>query len=260
MDPATIIGILLGAIVVVASISTAGAPFGAFWNLPGLIVVLGGSTAAALVATPLRSLGSITAVFRQTLFNRSPDHRAVVEEISDLAETARRDGLLALENRMDEVKQPFLHMGLQLAIDGARPEIIEDVMRSEIEAVAARHADGRKLFDQLGRYAPAFGMVGTLIGLVIMLGRMESPERIGNDMSIALLTTLYGAVAANLIFLPIADKLRRLDADELRTMEIIVRGVMGIQSGDNPRVIAQRLTTFLPPVDRYTEEEQASAA
>ena len=143
-----------------------------------------------------------------------------------------------------------------MAIDGTRPEIIEGVMRTEMDAVEERHAGGKAIMDQIGRFAPAFGMIGTLIGLIIMLGNM-SPETIGSGMAVALLTTLYGAICSNLFCLPIAEKLGYLSRNELLTMEITVRGIMGIQAGDNPRVIEQKLSTFVPPRLRVQKEKAA---
>jgi len=147
-------------------------------------------------------------------------------------------------------------LGIQMAVDGTRPEIIESIMRTEMDAVATRHRTGKSVLDQMGRFAPAFGMIGTLMGLIIMLGDM-SPDTIGSGMAVALLTTLYGAVASNLLCLPFAEKLNYYSKHELLAMEIIVRGIMGIQSGDNPRVIEQKLNTFIPPKYRSASREAA---
>ena len=177
--------------------------------------------------------------------------------IVSLAETARRDGLLALEGRIEEIDNPFVILGIQMAVDGTRPEVIEDIMRTEMDAVAARHSDGKKVVDQAGRFAPAFGMIGTLMGLIIMLGQLDDPDALGPGMAVALITTLYGAVISNVVMLPCAEKLGYLNQRELLVMEIAVRGIMGIQSGENPRVIEQKLTTFIPPRLRTAAEEAA---
>jgi chemotaxis protein MotA len=144
-----------------------------------------------------------------------------------------------------------------MAVDGTRPEVIEDIMRTEMDAVATRHRNGKAVIDQLGRFAPAFGMIGTLMGLIIMLGNMDDPSAIGPGMAVALITTLYGAIMANLVFLPLAEKLGEINKHELLTMEIVVRGIMAIQAGDNPRVIEQKLSTFIPPRQRTQSEEAA---
>ena len=140
-----------------------------------------------------------------------------------------------------------------MAVDGTRAEVIEEVMRTEMDCTAMRHSLGKSLLDQVGKYGPAFGMIGTLLGLVIMLGNMSDPNAIGPGMAVALLTTLYGAILANAVFGPFAEKLNYLNKQELLAMDIIVRGIMGIQSGDNPRVIQQKLLSFLPPKQRPKE-------
>jgi chemotaxis protein MotA len=181
----------------------------------------------------------------------------IIRQLVSLAETARRDGLLKLDDRLHEIENPFIALGIQMLVDGTRPEVIEDILRTELDAVATRHREGKALLDTMGRYAPAFGMIGTLLGLIIMLGDMTDPTKIGAGMAVALLTTLYGAVAANAFLLPFADKLGFTSRKELLNMEIVIRGIMAIQSGENPRVIEQKLNTFVPPSDRPTGMEAA---
>jgi chemotaxis protein MotA len=247
MDIATLIGLLVGALVIVGSVVIAGASLGAFVDYPSVVCVLIGSVAAVLVCVPLRNFLGLGKVSMKALFNKQENIPELIELLVSLAETARRDGLLALEGKLADVKNPFIVLGIQMAVDGTRPEVIEEVMRTELDAVSVRHRDGKYVIDQLGRFAPAFGMIGTLIGLVIMLGNMSDPNAIGPGMAVALLTTLYGAVISNLVYIPIAEKLGFLHRQEVLVMDIIIRGIMGIQSGDNPRVIQQKLNTFLPP-------------
>ena len=255
MDIASIIGLLLGTFLLLISIIVK-SPLGAFFDLSSVLVVGGGSVAAVLICFPLRNIFGAGRVLKNVFFNRQDNIAELIEQIVSLAETARRDGLLALENRIEELSNPFIILGIQMAVDGTRPEVIEDVLRTEMDAVATRHQNGKALVDQMGRFAPAFGMIGTLIGLVIMLGNM-SPDTIGAGMAVALLTTLYGAILSNLFFLPFAEKLSFINKHELLIMEIVVRGIMGIQSGDNPRVIEQKLSTFVPPRLRSNSREAA---
>ena len=258
MDIASAAGLLGGVAIIVISIAIApGASFKAFIDYPSLMVVIGGALAATLISFPLKQVLSAFRVWKNVMFNSPQDVPGLIEQLVSLAETARRDGLLALEGRLEEVKNPFVVMGIQMAVDGTRPEVIEDVMRTEMEAVATRHQNGKSIFDQIGKYAPAFGMIGTLMGLVIMLGNMSDPNAIGPGMAVALITTLYGAIMANLVALPCADKLGFISRQELLSMEIIIRGIMGIQSGDNPRVIEQKLNTFVPPKLRAAGREAA---
>jgi len=255
MDIATLIGLLLGTALILISILVK-SPLGAFIDVASVLVVIGGMVAATLICFPLRQMLNTLLVLKKVVFNKQQSIPKLIELIVSLAETARRDGLLALENRLEEISNPFVVLGIQMAVDGTRPEVIEDILRTEMQAVAARHKNGKGVIDQMGRFAPAFGMVGTLMGLIIMLGDM-SPDTIGSGMAVALLTTLYGAIVSNLFLLPFAEKLGFLSKHELLTMEIVVRGIMGIQSGDNPRVIEQKLSTFVPPKQRPNTEKAA---
>ncbi|MGI6416491.1 MAG: motility protein A [Thermoguttaceae bacterium] len=258
MDIASLIGTLLGlALLAIAIAITPGATFTAFIDYPSMMVVFGGALASVLVCFPLKDVLAAARVTKTIFFNKQEDVMELIRLIVSLAETARRDGLLALEGRIEEVRNPFLILGIQMAVDGTRPEIIEDIMRTEMDAVATRHGNGKKIFDQAGRFAPAFGMIGTLLGLIIMLGQLNDPSALGPGMAVALITTLYGAVAANVVMLPFAEKLGYINQQELFTMEVIVRGIMGIQSGENPRVIEQKLATFLPPRLRVADKEAA---
>lgn len=258
MDIASLVGVLLGASLLAIAIAIApGASFEAFIDYPSIMVVIGGSFSAVLICFPLRSFLNTARVAKNIFFNKQENVSQLIEQIVSLAETARRDGLLALEGRLEELSNPFVVLGIQMAVDGTRPEVIEDILRTEMDAVASRHRSGKGVIDQMGRFAPAFGMIGTLMGLVIMLGNMDDPAAIGPGMAVALITTLYGAVMANLLFLPFAEKLGFINKHELLAMEIIVRGIMGIQSGDNPRVIEQKLSTFVPPKLRAEGREAA---
>ena len=233
------------------------APFSAFIDIPSALVVLGGSMAAGLMSFPLKSMLGAPLVVKNAFFNKATAIPQLIEQIVSLADTARRDGLLALESRLDEIDNNFIILGVQMAVDGTRAEVIEDIMRTEVDAVATRHRDGKSILDQLGRFAPAYGMIGTLMGLIMMLSDMSDPSSIGAGMAVALITTLYGAIAANVVFIPFAEKLGFINKQELLAMEITVRGIMAIQSGENPRVIEQKLSTFLPPKARAAMKEAA---
>jgi len=247
MDVASVIGILAGIGLLAGSVLLAGgASVGAFFDLPSLAMVFGGSLAAVLISLPLRSVLNVGRICKQVFVNRREDCAQLVADLVRLAVIARREGLLALESRLPKISNRFVLMGVQMAIDGTRPEVIDDVLRAEMESLAARHQGGKLVLEQLARFAPAFGMVGTLVGLVIMLCNMSNPEAIGPGMAVAMITTLYGVVFANLVCIPFAEKLSYLSRHELVAMEIIVRGILGIQSGDHPRIIEQRLACLVP--------------
>lgn len=261
MDIATIIGILVGVLLLGWSVmSSAGESAGVFINVPSLLIVFGGAASAVLISFPLKNVLGMFGVVRKTLQQKSRSPVKLIKDLVSYAEVARRDGILSLENLTKEIDDEFIVKGIQMAVDGTDPELIEQIMTSELESLEERHSSGKALLDALGKYAPAFGMIGTLIGLVVMLANLDDPDKIGPGMAVALITTLYGAVAANLVFIPMADKLEKRSGEEILLKTIVIKGVMSIQSGDNPRIVEQKLKTFLPPSLRGDESEEAQAA
>ncbi|NOY42861.1 MAG: motility protein A [Planctomycetes bacterium] len=254
MDIASVLGVIIAIGLILGAIVLGGGSFGAFIDAPSLMVVIGGAIASAMISFPMKNFLGVFSVGMKVFLYKLDSIPSLIEELVSLAETARRDGLLALEGRLGDIENSFVVLGIQMAVDGTRPEVIEDIMRTELDAVATRHRDGKAILDCMGRFAPAFGMIGTLMGLVIMLGDMSDPSKIGAGMAVALLTTMYGAIASNVVFLPFAEKLGFTNKQELLAMEIIVRGIMAIQSGENPRVIEQKLNTFIPPKLRSNSE------
>jgi len=257
MDIATLIGLIAGvALIAWAIISGAGDKVGVFIDPGSVAIVLGGTLAVTLISFPLKAVLSVAKVVKNAFLHKARSPQKLIEDLVGYAEVARRDGILSLENVTRDIDDEFVTMGIQMAIDGTDPELIEQILCNELDGVAERHATGKSIFDGMGKYSPAFGMIGTLIGLIIMLQNMDDPSSIGTGMAIALLTTLYGALMANLVCLPIADKLGRRSSEELLLKEIVVRGVMSIQSGDNPRVVEQKLKTYLSPSLRAAMEPE----
>lgn len=250
MDIASLVGLLLAIGLIIGSILMGSAPFTAFVDIPSFLVVVGGASAAALICFPLKTMLGVPKIAMKVLLNKNQDRLALIKQIVALAETARRDGLLALESKIQEIDNPFVRTGIQMAVDGSTPEVVEEVLRTEVNAISQRHRDGKSIMDQLARFAPAYGMIGTLMGLIMMLSDMSDPSGIGAGMAVALITTLYGAIVANVFFSPFAEKLGLLSRNELTVMEIAIRGVMAIQSGESPRAIDQKLRTFLSPSQR----------
>ncbi len=257
MDIALLIGLGGGVLIVVGSILIAGASLTAFWDTPSVCLVFGGAVMACMTAFPMKTLFSVAKVFIKAMNPKVPQVQPVIEQLVQFAEVARRDGILALESKIGEVADPFIRMGLQMAIDGTDAEVMEIVLRTEMDALAGRHKTGKAMLDCMNKYAPAWGMIGTLVGLVIMLGNMSDPNAIGPGMAVALLTTLYGAMISNMVCSPVGDKLAFYSRQEQEVREIVVRGILAIQAGDNPRVLEQKLKTFLPPSAR---KEEAKAA
>ncbi len=253
MDIASVIGVICATMLIVGSILMGTAPVTAFIDIPSILVVIGGSIAAGFICFPMGTMLATPKVMLKTFFNKSEDKLKLIKQIVALAETARRDGLLALESKINEIENPLVKTGIQMAVDGSTPEVVEQVLRTEASAIGSRHRDGKALMDQMGRFAPAYGMIGTLLGLIMMLADMSDPSKLGAGMAVALITTLYGAIMANVVFCPFAEKLGLLSRMELTVLEIAIRGVMAIQSGESPRAIDQKLRTFLPPKQRNAE-------
>lgn len=249
-------GSLLGLLIVTASIAYAavagGGSASAFIDWPAIACVFGGCLAALLLCYPFSTVLGLAKAVKTVFTHRLPDTAEIVAVLVDLADLARRDGLLALDARLAELRDPFLALGVQLAVDGTSPEVIEEILRAESDAATLRWTIQKNLFEQLGKYAPAFGMIGTLVGLVLMLGNMSDPGAIGPGMAVALLTTLYGALLANAVCLPCAEKLNYLSKQEAAARDLVLRGILAIQSGDSPRVVRQKLNAFVPerPVAR----------
>lgn len=251
MDKASVIGIVLAIALLMGAIALApGSSFGAFIDYPSLAVVVGGGIAATMIAYPMGSFLGMPVIIRKTILPNPPQMAPAIKTLVECAEIARKEGVMALENKASDIEDPFILLGIQMAVDGSPSELIESIMRSEMIATATRHRDGKGMLETLGRYAPAFGMIGTLLGLIIMLGNMDDPAAIGPGMAVALLTTLYGALVSNVIALPFADKLAYYARKELQIREVIVQGILAIQNGDNPRVVDQKLSTYLSQKER----------
>ncbi|MEM8835403.1 MAG: MotA/TolQ/ExbB proton channel family protein [Planctomycetota bacterium] len=258
MDLGTIIGVVLGFVLIIGAILM-GDSLGAYIDIPSMIIVIGGCIAALLTAFPMGSIFKLPVVLGQAIKSNGADIHEMIQEMVSYAEVARRDGILALESKTAEMSDDLLILGIKMAVDGTDPELIEQILEADVENMSERHGTNRGMFDAAGRYAPAFGMIGTLIGLVAMLANMEDPSAIGAGMAAALLTTMYGAIVANVLFMPLADKLKLRNDEEVMRKSIILKGVMAIQAGDNPRVVEQKLKSFLPPKLRGSEDDAQAA-
>jgi chemotaxis protein MotA len=252
MDIATIGGIAGGFTLMVIALFVAGShggghgvSLGQFVDIPALIMVVGGGLCVVLTSVPLKTFFKLPKTMKKLMFNKLEDHHAMVQEIVTLAEIARKDGLLALEGRIAQLKNHTLVLSLQMAVDGTRPEVIERVVRKEIEGEEARDHVDKKMFETMGKCGPAFGMIATLLGLILMLGNLEDPDSIGPSMAMALVGTLYGAAMANMVCMPCAEKIAFLSHHESVLKEIILDGVVALSKGDSPRIIQQTLTSRL---------------
>ncbi|MFP4561794.1 MAG: motility protein A [Spirochaetia bacterium] len=250
MDLGTIIGIGGGFAMIFFGIITSGGAIGSYVNIPSLILVLGGSFTAMLVANPMSRMLGFVRYFRIAMNMPNYEEERIISSLVSFSEKARREGLLALEDDLEEVEEDFLRKGIQLVVDGTDPEIIKTVLYTDLNQMQERHEIGIKIFDDWGKIAPAFGMIGTLAGLIAMLANMGDTSTIGSGMALALITTMYGAIFANLLFIPLKSKLEDRDRMESLVREIMIEGILSIQSGDNPRILESKLISFLPPERR----------
>lgn len=255
MDIATVMGILMAVGLIGWTMMSGPGGLQAFIDLPSIMIVIGGTIGALMIAFPLKQFLSMAGVVKNAFFAKSTNLTKLISDLVSYAEVARRDGILALENMTKDIDDEFVVRGIQMAVDGTDPELIESILEGELESLSDRHLSGKGLFDAMGKYAPAFGMIGTLMGLIAMLVNLDDPAALGPGMAVALITTFYGALLANVFALPLSDKLAKRTQEELLAKSLIIRGVMSIQSGDNPRTVEQKLKTFLPPAERAAFEE-----
>ena len=249
MDIATILGMVVGFGLVIAAVIMGG---GASWfvNLPSAMIVLGGTFGAVLINYPMSDMFGVAKVAKNVFFQQKLKTEKMIEMLLDLSKIARRDGILALEDKVEDIKDPFFAKGLTLMIDGVEPSILSRILDTELEYISERHRLGSEIFTTMGNFAPAMGMVGTLIGLIKMLVQMDDPSAIGPAMAVALVTTFYGVILANLIFLPAAGKLKTRSNSEIMQKQLMISGILSIQSGDNPRVLEDKLHSFISPKKR----------
>jgi len=251
MDIATIVGLLGASTLILIAMED---PM-TFWNIPSVLIVIGGTIMATLASNPLAQVGAFLSVYLKTIKTSATSPNELIEKIVGLAETARREGILALEQAVEEANDEFLSGGIRLAVDGTEPDLIMDILETELLYIEERHNQASEMIARAAEMAPAFGMIGTLVGLVLMLKDMSDPAAIGPAMAVALLTTLYGSIIANVFLNPIAAKLKIYSKEEVLSKRMIIEGIMAIQQGDNPRIVEHKLSVFLPPSLRPSGEE-----
>lgn len=256
IEIAAITGLVSAALMLTSSVFLMGGKLSGMIDPPAMIIIGGGIVCGVLVAFPLKDAINLPKVLMSGFFPKHHDTTAVIEQIVALSETTRRDGVLALDAKLPEIEGEFLVSGLRMVIDGMHPEDVEAIMRREMASVNARHRTGRAMISQLGKAAPVFGLVATLLGLVQMLAHMD-PATIGHHMSVAILGTFYGAVVANVFFLPFGEKLKNYNQHEMECMELTILGVLSIQAGASPRAIRLKLSSFLVPKLRKSEHTEA---
>ena len=255
LDKASLIGVICGIILIIISIVSEGS-LSTFWSLSSLMIVLGGTLAATLINFPMAKVIGTMKILRIAFKDHTTEPAETINTLVAFAEKARREGLLALEAEAENLDQPFLKKGIELIVDGTDPELVRSILETELNFVEERHRQGAKIFESMGASAPAFGMLGTLIGLILMLTNLDDPSSIGPGMAVALITTFYGSMLANLFFIPIAGKLRIRSDEEILNKELMLEGILSIQAGENPRIVLEKMKSFLNPIDRRKLEQK----
>lgn len=251
MDLGTLLGIVSGFGLVIIAMSMGGG-LGAFINAPSVMIVCGGTMGAVLINYPISDVLRVIKVAKNAFFSEEIKTKKIMEMLIEMSKVSRREGILGLEKTVKDIKDPFFVKGMTLMIDGIEPAKLSELLDTEVEYIEERHRLGAEIFMTMGNFAPAMGMIGTLIGLVKMLMQMDDPSSIGPSMAVALITTFYGVILANLVFIPISGKLRTRSAKELAIKQLVMSGILSVQSGDNPRMLEQKLHSFVSPEERKT--------
>ncbi|MFQ5649083.1 MAG: motility protein A [bacterium] len=259
MDKGTIIGIAAGMGLVVLSMIMGGgvAPF---IDIPSLLIVLGGTFSAALVNFPFQDVMGLMKVTQKVLKEDPITPEKYIEQIVLISKKARTNGLLAIEEDLDKVDQDFMKVTLQHVVNGTEAEDLSNIMEAELAIMTERHKTGQKIFMAMGAYCPAFGMIGTLVGLILMLQNLEDPSSVGPGMAMAMVTTFYGSLFANLFFIPMSGKLKVRSEQEIRFKEMLLMGILAVQAEESPRVIQTKLQSYLAPGSRGQEENESEEA
>ncbi len=252
MDLGTVVGLVLTLALLFGAMAM-GVGIGPYIDIPSVLIVFGGTIGVLLVGFKMEQMKNLVKYFMIAIKPPQEDVAQLIKKMVEYSTKARRDGILALETDANNEENEFLKKGLSMAVDGNEPDTIRDLLEIDMDQTSERHKANAQIFDQMGGFAGAMGMIGTLIGLVAMLLNMSDPSAIGPSMAVALLTTMYGAMIGNIIGAPVANILLIRDSDEVLVKTLIIEGIMAIQSGDNPRTLEGKLLSFLPPKERESQ-------
>jgi chemotaxis protein MotA len=260
MKASSAIGLLVGMGGLFLGATMEGSNVFAILNPSAMLIVLGGTLGAVITGTSFAAIKGIPKLYMKAFKSDAPVLNEKVAELVGYAESARRDGLLALDEQTGSIEDAFTRKGLQLVVDGTDPDLVAEILDAENSAMKKRHAAARQPFEKAGGYAPTMGIIGTVFGLIHVLGNLDAPETLGPSISAAFIATLIGVASANVIYLPIAARLKQMSEEELHGRNLIVEGILSIQAGDNPRVVKEKLITFVPPAERADEAETPAPA
>jgi chemotaxis protein MotA len=259
MKASSLIGIIVAMAGIGMGATMEGSNVVAVLNPSAMLIVLGGTLGAAIAGTSFENVKNIPKLYKKVFSSAPPDMVGRLNELVGYAEKARRDGLLALDEQLGGVEDPYTKKGLQLVVDGTDPDLVADVLEAENDSMRKRHAAGVQPFEKAGGYAPTMGIIGTVFGLVHVLGNLDAPETLGPSISAAFIATLLGVASANVVFLPVAARLKALSAEELQFRNMTLEGILAIQAGDNPRVVAEKLLAYVPPSQRPSQTDPVGA-
>ena len=254
MKPATAIGIGVAAGGILMSAMMGGTSPAAFIDIPALMIIFCGTGGVTLASCGMPAMKRIPALYKLVFGPPEYDLNARAQLLVSFAEQARREGLLALDSQTAEIDDDFTRKGLQLVVDGSDPELVREVLEAEIDGMMARHAEGAAPFEKAGGFAPTMGIIGTVMGLVHVLQNLAAPATLGPSISSAFIATLMGVGSANVIYLPVANRLKALSAQEVELRSLTLEGILSVQAGDNPRVVAEKLGSYVPPAQRQTDD------
>ena len=260
MRAATAIGITICLAGLGLGATLEGTALTGLFNLPAFLIVFGGTFGATFAGSTIDQIKKIPALYKKAISPDKPDTAAQLDSLVAFAERARREGLLALDDEVSEIDDEFTKKGLQLVVDGTDPELVREILENEIDGMTARHHAGVQPFEKAGGLAPTMGIIGTVMGLISVLQDLSDPGSLGPAISVAFIATLYGVACANVVFLPVASKLKLLSAEEQELRTMTLEGILAIQAGDNPRVVADKLLSFIPPGARAAEDEPGADA
>lgn len=254
MDITSVAGLILAFILFILAIVTQGS-IGSFWSTSSLIIVIGGTLCSTAISYPVDKLKGFLAIFKKAFTKENFEINQTIEILSELSLVAKKNGLLALEKYTNEVDNEFMKKSILLVVDGTDPKMIEKMLSLDLENMITRHQEGQGVLKTMGKYAPAMGMIGTLIGLILMLKKLNDPSTLGPAMAVALITTFYGSFLANIIFLPLAGKLQYKSDQEVIYKMMIIEGILAVQAGESPLMIKEKLKTFVADSERQNTKD-----
>ena len=254
MDLASILGLSFAVVIVIMGMASGG-DVGQFVDIPSILIVLGGTFGATILANPLERTKNVGRIVKNVFTNQQIDMIGLIQTLVSFAEKARREGLLALEDDAGQLDDDFLRKSIQLVVDGTDPELVKSILDTEIGLLEERHSANKGYLDSVAELGPAFGMLGTLIGLIQMLANLDDPSALGPGMAVALITTFYGSILANMFSIPMGKKLVQNSSREIMCRELMIEGILSIQAGENPRIVEEKLKVFLSPAMRKQLDE-----